>query len=76
MSDHGPIVALHTLKVWLGQWPSFTGMEHGAPNARVVHMGTGLVTVTPMTLEPATPQACEARGAAGLSLTGVTVLCS
>ena len=35
LSDHGPIIAL---QVCLGQWPSFTGMEHGT-----VYMATGLV---------------------------------
>ena len=31
LSDHGPIIALQALQVRLDQWPSFTGMEHGAP---------------------------------------------
>ena len=31
------------LQVCLGQWPSFTGMEHGAPHARAVYMATRLV---------------------------------
>ena len=35
LSDHGPIIAL---QVQLGQWPSFTGMEHG----RAVYMAKGL----------------------------------
>ena len=43
LSDHGPIIALQALQVCLGKWPSFTGMEHGAPHARAVHMATGLV---------------------------------
>ena len=34
LSDHGPIIALQALQVRLGQWPSFTGMEYGAPHAR------------------------------------------
>ena len=40
LSYHGPIIAL---QVGLGQWPSFTGMEHGVPHARAVYMATGLV---------------------------------
>ena len=43
LSDHGPIIALQALQVRLGQWPSFTGMEHGAPYARGVYMATCLV---------------------------------
>ena len=39
-SDHGPIIAL---QVRLGQWPSFTGMEHGALHARAVYKARGLV---------------------------------
>ena len=31
------------LQVCLGQLPSFTGMEHGAPHAKAVYMATGLV---------------------------------
>ena len=42
MSDHGPIIALEALQVRLGQWPSFTGMEHGAPQARAIYMVMGL----------------------------------
>ena len=34
---------LQALQVRLSKWPSFTGMEHGAPHARAVHMATGLV---------------------------------
>ena len=34
LSDHGPVLAL---QVCLGQWPSFTGMEHGAPHARLCY---------------------------------------
>ena len=34
---------LLALQVCLGQWPSFTGMEHGAPNAGAVYMARGLV---------------------------------
>ena len=33
---------LQLLKVLLGQRPSFTGMEDGAPRAKAVHMTTGL----------------------------------
>ena len=40
LSDHGPVIAL---QVRLGQWPSFTGMEHGAPHSRAVYMAKGLV---------------------------------
>ena len=40
LSDHDPIIAL---QVCLGQWPSSTGMEHGAPHARAVYMAAGLV---------------------------------
>ena len=40
LSDHGPIIAL---QVRLGQWQSFTGMEHGPPHARAVYLATGLV---------------------------------
>ena len=40
LSDHGPVIAL---QVRLSQWPSFTGMEHGAPQTRAVYMATGLV---------------------------------
>ena len=40
LSDHGPIIAL---QVRLGQWPSFTGMEHGIAHARAIYMSTGLV---------------------------------
>ena len=40
MSGHDPIVAL---QVHLGQWPSFTGMEHVPPHARAVYMATVLV---------------------------------
>ena len=43
LSDHSPIIALQALQVRLGQWPSFNGMEHGAPHARAVYMATGLV---------------------------------
>ena len=43
LSDHGPIIALQVLQVGIGQWPSFTGMEHGAPHTRAVYMATGLV---------------------------------
>ena len=43
MSDHGPIVGLQVLQVRLGQWPSFTGMEYGALQARAVFMATALV---------------------------------
>ena len=39
LSNHGPVIVLQALQVHLGQWPSFTGMEHGTPQARVVHMG-------------------------------------
>ena len=31
------------LQVHLGQWPSFTGMEHGTPHATAAYMATGLV---------------------------------
>ena len=31
------IMALQALQVHLSQWPSFTGMEHGAPHARAVY---------------------------------------
>ena len=41
-SDHGPSAILQTLKVWLGQLPSFTCMEHHVPHARAVHMAIGL----------------------------------
>ena len=34
LSDHG----LQALKVRLGQWQSFTGMEHGALHATAIHM--------------------------------------
>ena len=40
LSDHGPIIALQVLQVRLGQWPSFTGMEHGTPLSRAVYMYT------------------------------------
>ena len=40
LSDHGPIIAL---QIHGGQWPNFTGMEHGAPHTRAVYMATGLV---------------------------------
>ena len=43
LSDHDPIIALLPLQVRLGQWPRFTGMEHGAPHTRAVYMATGLV---------------------------------
>ena len=43
LSDHGTIFALQALQVRLGQWPSFTGMEHGAPHARAVYMAMCLV---------------------------------
>ena len=43
MSDYCPIISLQALQVCLGQWPSFTGMKHGAPHARAVYMATGLV---------------------------------
>ena len=43
LSDHGPIIALQALQVRLGQWPSFTAMEHGALHTRAVYMTTGLV---------------------------------
>ena len=42
ISDHGPIMALQALQVRLGQWPSLTGMEHGAPHIRAVYMATVL----------------------------------
>ena len=31
------------LQAHLGQWSSFTGMEHGAPHTRAVYMATGLL---------------------------------
>ena len=34
---------LQALQVRLGQWPRFTGMEHGAPQARALFIVTGLV---------------------------------
>ena len=37
------IIALQALQVRLGQWQSFTGMEHGATRARAVYMAMGLV---------------------------------
>ena len=37
------LIALQALQVGLGQWPSFTGMEHGVPHARAVYMATGLI---------------------------------
>ena len=40
LPDHGPIIVL---QVRFGQWPSFTGMEHGAPHTRFVYMATCLV---------------------------------
>ena len=40
LSDHGPIIALQALQVRLGQWPSFTGIEHGAPHSRAVYIAT------------------------------------
>ena len=43
LSDHGPIIALQALQVLLGQWSSFTGIEHGAPHARAVYISTCLV---------------------------------
>ena len=43
LSDRGPVVAQQALKVGLGQLPSSTGMKHGAPHARAVHMAMGLV---------------------------------
>ena len=43
LSDHGPFIALQALQVRLGQWPSFTGMEHGARHVRAVYMATCLV---------------------------------
>ena len=43
LSDHGPVIALQPLQVRLGQWPRFTGMEHGAPHTRAVYMATDLV---------------------------------
>ena len=43
MIDHVPIIAFQALQVRLGKWPSFTGMEHGAPHTRAVYMATGLV---------------------------------
>ena len=39
LSDHGPAIVLQVLKIHLGQWPSFNGIEHGAGHARA----TGLV---------------------------------
>ena len=50
MSDHGPIIALQALQVRLGQWPSLTGMEHGAPHTRAVYMAMGLVRELPKIL--------------------------
>ena len=41
MCDHGPINGLHVS--FFFQWPSFTGMEHGAPHARAVYIATSLV---------------------------------
>ena len=38
LSDHGPVIALQAMQVRLGQWPSFTGMEHRASHARAVYM--------------------------------------
>ena len=38
LSDHGPVIAL---QVGLGQWQSFTGMEHGALHKRAAYMATG-----------------------------------
>ena len=47
LSDHGPVGnpfgKLQELKVGLGQWPSFTGLEHGTQHTRVVRMAMGLV---------------------------------
>ena len=43
MSVHGPVIALQTLKVCLGQWPSFSGMELCILHASAVHVTTGLV---------------------------------
>ena len=37
------VTALQALQVCLGQWPSFTDMEHDATHGRAVYMATGLV---------------------------------
>ena len=42
LSDHGPVIVLQVLKVWLGQQPSFNGMEHPTLHERALHMATGL----------------------------------
>ena len=38
LSDHCHVILLQTVKVWLCQWPSLTGMEHCALDTRAVHM--------------------------------------
>ena len=44
LSDHGPAIVQHlVLYVCLGQWPSFTGMEHGTLHTSAVHMAICLV---------------------------------
>ena len=42
MFDHCSVILLQKMEVWLCQWPSLTGMEHGALHARAVHMATCL----------------------------------
>ena len=34
---HGAWSSEHKSHTWLGQWPSFNGMEHGALNTRAEH---------------------------------------
>ena len=35
LSDHCPVISLHTLEVWLCQWLSLTGMEHCTPHTEL-----------------------------------------